>query len=492
MNYKKGILSVVLWFVYTMIVGTGMVGTVMTVLLPEGGSHPVGLVIAGVWLVVTGLVVYLLHKLFMRNSGQQNGDRRQIWLVLEGVLFVALIAAGIVLRTREVMQYDLTGTAGDVWFDAVRVTETTQIPQVVHGAVYIYLQVLHGLLVFLGNKMSVALILQVVLQMLAGIFLYFTVRKLTGTAAAVVAMGYWMLCPVWENVVAPGPESLFLLLWMIGLWAVAGALEHFLQKGAVPGILPLMGFLFSGMIVGALGYLDIMGFLLLLTAFSVLFLETEQKTGLWRRISACLLSLLGALTGFFLCISLDAVSSGKLMENVLLAWWKVCEPKKFSLAVTYAQNTGNNFDFSVIAVVIAGIVLSLGIFSYWCRKRRERQSLWVAVMLVLGLMICCGMTSVEMQGISLLALLLAVAAGAGVQAILPFGTREIPVQDLENEDFPEEAVTSTEEEAPEIQFIENPLPLPKKHVPKVLDYKLNSEDAGDFDYPVAEEDDFDH
>ena len=97
-----------------------------------------------------------------------------------------------------------------------------------------------------------------------------------------------------------------------------------------------------------------------------------------------------------------------------------------------------------------------------------------------------------MQGISLLALLLAVAAGAGVQAILPFGTREIPVQDLENEDFPEEAVTSTEEEAPEIQFIENPLPLPKKHVPKVLDYKLNSEDAGDFDYPVAEEDDFDH
>ena len=32
---------------------------------------------------------------------------------------------------------------------------------------------------------------------------------------------------------------------------------------------------------------------------------------------------------------------------------------------------------------------------------------------------------------------------------------------------------------------------PKKHVPKVLDYKLG-DDVGDYDYPVADDDDFDH
>ena len=42
-----------------------------------------------------------------------------------------------------------------------------------------------------------------------------------------------------------------------------------------------------------------------------------------------------------------------------------------------------------------------------------------------------------------------------------------------------------------MQLIENPLPVPKKHVPKVLDYKLN-DDVSDFDYPVADDDDFDH
>ena len=38
MNYKKSILSVVLWFIYAIIVGTGMVGTAMAVTLPAYGA----------------------------------------------------------------------------------------------------------------------------------------------------------------------------------------------------------------------------------------------------------------------------------------------------------------------------------------------------------------------------------------------------------------------------------------------------------------------
>ena len=515
MNYKKGILSVVLWFIYAMTAGTGLVGTTMVMLLPEGGSRPIGLVIAGVWLAVTGLVVFLLHRLFETSRDRQREDRRQAGLILEGVLFVALIAAGIALRAREVMLYDVSGEGGNVWFDAVKVTETTQIPQVVHGAVYFYLQVLHGLLVFLGNKMTAALILQVVLQIFTGIFFYFAVRKLTGAVAAIVALGYWMLCPVVSNTVTLGPEDLYLLLWMIGLCAVAGTLGHFQQTGNIPGIRSLIGFFFSGIAIGVLGYLDVMGFLLLLIAFSVLFLETEQETGVLRRISAVLLGILGTLAGFFLCIALDAVGSGKLMGNVLLAWWRVCEPKKFSLAVTYAESTGWGNTFSVVAAVFIETLFCLGAFSYWCRRKWERQTVWVAAIVALGVLICVGMTGEEMQGLSLMTLLVAVIGGAGVQAILPYATRKdllqtvvetevmsspkkrrLKVQDLETEELPEEEPAPVPEENPEadkIQFIENPLPLPKKHVPKVLDYKLNSDDGDfDYDYPVADDDDFDH
>lgn len=166
MNYKKSILSVVLWFIYAIIVGTGMVGTAMAVTLPAYGA----LIITGVWLAVTGLAVFLLHRFLEKTKHPFSEDGQQIKLIAESLLVVALIAAGIVLRTGEIMRYDLSAGGGNIWFDTVMVTENTQIPQVVHGAVYFYLQVLHGLLVFLGNKMTAALILQVILQILSGIF----------------------------------------------------------------------------------------------------------------------------------------------------------------------------------------------------------------------------------------------------------------------------------------------------------------------------------
>lgn len=43
----------------------------------------------------------------------------------------------------------------------------------------------------------------------------------------------------------------------------------------------------------------------------------------------------------------------------------------------------------------------------------------------------------------------------------------------------------------QVQFIKNPLPLPKKHVPKVMDYDLTENIKEDYDYEVSEEDDYD-
>ena len=104
MNYKKSILSVVLWFVYAIIVGTGMVGTAMAVTLPAYGA----LIITGVWLAVTGLAVFLLHRFLEKTKHPFSEDGQQIKLIAESLLVVALIAAGIVLRTGEIMLYDLS------------------------------------------------------------------------------------------------------------------------------------------------------------------------------------------------------------------------------------------------------------------------------------------------------------------------------------------------------------------------------------------------
>ena len=105
--------------------------------------------------------------------------------------------------------------------------------------------------------MTAALVLQIVLQILTGIFLYFAVRKLTGMVAAVVSLAYWMLCPVLSGAVILGPEPLYQLLWMIGLCVCVEALDSFRGRGDTPGIRSVGGFFLSGIVIGILGYLDV-------------------------------------------------------------------------------------------------------------------------------------------------------------------------------------------------------------------------------------------
>ena len=268
MNYKKNVISVILWLLSAIMAGTGA----MMVTMPSAPeeSQWIGLVIAGVWLAVTGLVAFLLSRGLQKSREKKtNVDNRQTALVVEGILTVLLVAAGIVLRIREIQLMDLDVAAEDVWFDTVRVTTQTQIPQVVHGAVYLYLQILHGLLLLLGNKITVALGFQAGLQILGWILCYFAVRRLTGPAAAVTALGFGMLWPLCWKVVVLGPEELYQMLWMIGLCLVAAALNTFRRKGEQKGVRPILSFFIAGVAMGVLTYLDITGLLLYLPILSV-------------------------------------------------------------------------------------------------------------------------------------------------------------------------------------------------------------------------------
>ena len=42
-----------------------------------------------------------------------------------------------------------------------------------------------------------------------------------------------------------------------------------------------------------------------------------------------------------------------------------------------------------------------------------------------------------------------------------------------------------------VQLLENPLPLPKKHEKRIMDFQVENLDEDDFDFEVSETDDFD-
>ena len=93
-----------------------------------------------------GLVAFLLSRGLQKSREKKtNVDNRQTALVVEGILTVLLVAAGIVLRIREIQLMDLDVAAEDVWFDTVRVTTHTHISSQEYMATFILLQILHGL-----------------------------------------------------------------------------------------------------------------------------------------------------------------------------------------------------------------------------------------------------------------------------------------------------------------------------------------------------------
>ena len=60
---------------------------------------------------------------------------------------------------------------------------------------------------------------------------------------------------------------------------------------------------------------------------------------------------------------------------------------------------------------------------------------------------------------------------------------------------PAAAEQVTEEPAAEVKkpvkLLDNPLPLPKPHVAKEMDYQIDTEDDMDFDFDIKDDDDFD-
>ena len=80
----------------------------------------------------------------------------------------------------------------------------------------------------------------------------------------------------------------------------------------------------------------------------------------------------------------------------------------------------------------------------------------------------------------------------------PFAKQELTAEqeiETEQETKAEQETAEVQKLPPEgkkINYIENPLPLPKKHVKRVMDYRIKEEDAlADFDIATSEDDDFD-
>jgi len=288
------------------------------------------------------------------------------------IVMVLLLAAGIALRVSGMGSIEQES----VYFDLAKVAEGQEIPPVVYGAVYAYIQLLHLLFRVFGNIFEVAIWLQIVLQMIAGSLVYSGVRKTAGTISAIIALGILMLSP-WsiKQALILSPECLLLLSFSLALFACGKCIE--------------------------------------------------KKN----RVLKCIVAFLILAVTCYLYIP----------EILNLSIWKFGDWLSMELVV--------------LAVLVAGSCIKV-LFN---RKKGVVERVWED-----GKMEAC--------------------------------LEAISTEKIEWEAMEDTAAAPMEETpaTPQVKLIENPLPLPKKHVKKVLDFDWELEEGkDDFDIEIDECDDFD-
>lgn len=440
MSWKKNVFSNLMWAAYTLLTVVGLVELSGAAVQVFRGPSYMGPVVSLVLVALVAGCVFFAHRL---TSGREDSRQKKGGglLLLEIAFVIFFLIAGLMLRMD-----GISGVRrGGEYYDAAMVAAGQSIPQVVHGAVYLYLQLLHLVFILVGNKLAAGLWLQVILHLIAGLLLYIGVRKLAGVLPAQVMLCFFMFAePVVQSALALSPEPLFLLLLAVGIIILAAC------RGKTQ--LPLL-FLPAGLWAGIMGYLDIGGFFLLLLAVSVILADRAQKVSLKERGAALGLCLAGAMAGFFGAFLIDSLLSGKSFARILNAWQEVYGHGAYGFTVSNLAG-GLYWEGPLLVLMI------FGVFSYWRSREKQYISMWMLMACVVAALRYNGLFTDELPSVMYLILCLTVLAGVGIRASFckNEGTSEASQSDGEGETSGEQekADEDLEEEVDDV-----PVKLPK-------------------------------
>ena len=293
---------------------------------------------------------------------------------------------------------DFRAEGTSVYYELAAVGPEREFSEGVHGAVYFYIQMLHGLLYFLGNKPAAAVWAQILLQMGALLLFYLAVRRLTGRIAALVTLAFCMFSSyLIREASRLSPAMLYLFFWSAVLLVIMSVVRAEKQW---------WGFPVAGLLTAVQCYLDVAGLLLLLIFITLIFCE-ENKSG--RRGKRLLLCLAGAGAGFTGCALADSLVNGKTFPQMFAVWGELYRPGEFRLPVT------TDTPEILVEYIVLFCVLTTGMYSFWRDRRRDRRKGWLLLLFLLGAAGCFRVFTEEMPMGIYMYLLLAVLAGIAVE-----------------------------------------------------------------------------
>ena len=321
--------------------------------------------------LVMSVVTIILSKLSDAIGFKALGEKT-FFNVLYSCLIVLIIGASVYYRVEI-----LSSTAGDIggkyslyenaMIGGQNVTEEYDLLSI------LYSTVLRGILLFTGNIISVPFFFQIACFTLFMICSYFTVKKLLGRAAAFVYITYVAFMPIFTTSftgLTLSTDYLFMAMFGIEFLVVALYIRG-AYKGSYTSAGYLIWYIFVGIIVGFMAYVDA-GTIIMILPFlvAVLFLcGRDYRYDLVRLV----ITVLVAIIAFFLMIAQEAGFS--MLPERLDNWasYYFHNLNTFSMFWIY---TDHKILYLITAVAMSGVIVG-----FWKNRKFERISPWLLSML---------------------------------------------------------------------------------------------------------------
>lgn len=426
----------------------------------------------------------------MRNRNADNRKSILPELLIAGLLFAVMT----VMRLFYINSHEIQGAG---FYELCRIQAGTQMPQLEYGVGDLYAKMLYLLFWLFGNHMLYAAYLQMALQMAALVFFYFALRNLWGFIPAIAAEAALLVFPEFlESLVILNQENLLLFLLCGNLALAAAVLGRTARKQNAAGGYAFV-ILVSGVGAGLCAYLEKLYLAVPAMLLLVLLLikRPEEATGIQRRRLQVPVYLIGLGLGFGVCLLVKRQITGQQYAAV----WAEYDRVQLSGEVFLSGSVMNYASALLLFFVFVAAAAAIVIYSY-CEKAQILPEIKEEIQIQDIESFEKSETEEEIKKAEI------EKAEIKKAEIKKSEIKKSEIEKMEIKESELKAVTGQEnsrsvqeqlpqetaEEKKTVKYIENPLPLPKRHVKKEMDYGFEPDcDLMKYDVMVEENDDFD-
>lgn len=357
--------------------------------------------------------------------------------------------------------------------------------------------ILYGVFSFLGNRAYISIYVLLALWMIGCIFIVLAVKNISGHFGASVCALLLLILPgqLYFSII-PHTFALYYCVFGICLFWLSVIYKAINGNRSVGTF--ISAFLW-GIVTAILIYDNFFGVLLFVVAISLFFARKfDGKTSKIATALICVLTVLatyGALTYFFgIQRGLVIPTRFEFIEEEIISLDAVII-LIISFAGLFGYLSSKFDDYSFCGMLLMVASLSFLFFSFY------RTEYFISIFAYFGMVIAAGMLS---ESWSIL----------GDQLFVKNTDDDLIIEDISDEPMVEEPVfeepvfeepvveeavaeeTVAEEpveEKPKVKFFDSPIPLPKKHEAKTVDYdhEFSASILDDYDIAVDDNDDFD-